>query len=119
MLKRMFDQQRQFMDLLIKNREYPRYPIDATTKQGQKFCKSLVYEIMGELFEAVQLLKNSKQHRLTDIPDLDRDELRTELSDALHYFIELLIYIDVEPEALCQTFLEKGDVNIERITRGY
>ena len=66
-LDEMFSQQESFMRLLQKKRNFPQFPVDLETKEGQKFCKSIVYEIMGELFESVQHLKNSKDHRITNV----------------------------------------------------
>ena len=57
-LSQMFEQQRQFMDLLRERRNFPDFPVDLSSKNGQKFCKSIAYEMMGEIFEAIQELKN-------------------------------------------------------------
>lgn len=114
----MFEQQRQFMDLLRERRNFPDFPVDLSSKNGQKFCKSIAYEMMGEIFEAIQELKNSKDHRETE-QGFDKQSLVTEFADALHYFNEILILMDVSPEELFDAYMKKGKVNEERIKSGY
>jgi hypothetical protein len=118
-LDEMFSQQESFMRLLQKKRNFPQFPVDLETKEGQKFCKSIVYEIMGELFESVQHLKNSKDHRITNVSGLDREEFVEELSDALHYFFELAILCNVTPNELYNSYMKKGEINNHRIMNNY
>lgn len=119
MLEMMWEQQREFMDLLRNKREFPEFPLDLNLKSSQVFCKQIVYEIMGELFEAVQELKNSKSHRLTEINEFDKEKLLEELVDSLHYFHELCILINITPQELYTAYLQKGECNIQRINNDY
>ena len=85
-LQKMWDQQLEFMTLLKEKRNFPDFPVDITTKQGQKFLKSITHECMGELFEANQELKNSKSHRASDLPDINTEAYLEELFYSLHFF---------------------------------
>jgi len=118
-LQQMWDQQEAFMRLLQKKRNFPEFPVDVASKSGQKFLKGITHECMHELFEANLMLKNSKDHRVTDIVEFDRDSYVEELVDALHYFFEIAITSGVSMEELHEAYMKKGKINIERIENGY
>ena len=65
-LQEMWEQQKKFMELLQERRDFTKFPVDMTSKSGQKLLKGITHECMHELFEANQMLKNSKDHRATD-----------------------------------------------------
>lgn len=115
----MFLQQEQFMRLLQEKRTFPDFPVDLSTKSGQKLVKEVSYECADELHEARQLLKNSKSHRATEITEFDRDDYVEELSDALHYFFEVVILSGVTQQELFESFMKKGEKNVSRIKNGY
>lgn len=118
-LQEMWDQQEAFMKLLQERRGFPSFPVDPTAKFGQKFLKGITHECMHELFEANLLLKNSKDHRATDVAEFDRESYVEELADALHYFFEIAILSGISLEELRSVYMKKGHVNIERIESGY
>lgn len=107
------------MHLLQEKRGFPAFPVDIASKPGQRFCKGVAHEAMGELFEAVQELKNSKGHRATDVQEFDRDHYIEELVDSLHYFMELVIASGVTADELYDAYMKKGDINTQRINGGY
>ena len=118
-LTQMFDQQESFMRLLQRERSFPEFPVDLKSKSGQKAIKGIANDCVFELFEAVQLLKNSKDHRATEIRDLDRAAFVEELVDALHYYFEVAILAGVSADELCDAYLAKGKINETRIQKGY
>jgi hypothetical protein len=118
-LQKMWNQQLDFMNLLKEKRGFPDFPVDMTTKQGQKFLKSITHECMGELFEANQELKNSKSHRASDLPQMDKNAYLEELVDSLHFFFEIVIASGIPLEDLVSAYLKKGEKNVERIENGY
>lgn len=118
-LKSLFDQQDDFMKLLCEKRNFPVYPVDLTSKTGQRFIKGIAYETMGELFEAVQELKNSKDHRVTKINDLDHAAFLEEVVDAAHYFFELVIAAGISSDEFYDAYIQKGNKNVDRILNGY
>jgi hypothetical protein len=115
----MWQQQQQFMDLLKEKRDFPSYPVNANTKSGQKILKNITHECMHELFEANLLLKNSKDHRITDLKEFDRESYVEELCDALHYFFEIAILSGISPDELYDSYIKKGKINVERVEKGY
>jgi len=118
-LQKMWDQQFAFMKLLQEKRGFPDFPVDITSKSGQKFLKNITHECMGELFEANQELKNSKNHRATEISHIDRDAYVEELVDSLHFFFEIVIASGVTLDELYDSYMKKGEINFSRIENGY
>jgi len=118
-LELMWEQQEKFMALLQKKRGFTSFPVDMTTKSGQKLLKGITHECMHELFEANMILKNSKDHRATEVSEFDKDSYVEELVDALHYFFEIAILSGVSMEELYQAYMKKGEINNQRIENGY
>jgi len=118
-LKEMWDQQTSFMELLQDKRNFPDFPVDVSSKAGQKFLKGITHECMHELFEANLILKNSKDHRETDVSEFDRSSYVEELVDALHYFFEIAISSGVSMDELHEAYMKKGKINVDRIKNGY
>lgn len=115
----MWEQQRDFMKLLQEKRGFPQFPVDISSKPGQKLLEDISFHMMKELFEAGQHLKNSKSHRITEIKDVDQDAYLEELVDVLHLYFEVCIAAGITPERLKQSYLAKGKTNFERINGGY
>jgi len=118
-LERMFDQQEKFIQLLQEKRDHPKVPLDLSLKKSQLFLKYQSHECMHELFESNMLLKNSKTHRATDLPDFDRDAYMEELSDVFHYLIGILVCSGISFEEIYDMYMSKGQINIDRINGGY
>lgn len=117
----MFQLQESFMHRLKEHQaDFPKeWPLDLTQKKNQVECKGLVFDSMGELFEVVQELKNSKKHRQTEVIELDREHLLEECVDSFKYFLELLIFIGVTPEQFFEAYCKKDVVINERLTARY
>lgn len=115
----MFDEQVEFMRLLQEKRAFPHFPVDLSTKHGQKFVKEMSHECMHEMFEAIHLLTDSKDHRLSRTNDFNREKFLEEMSDALHYFIEVCALIGISADDLFEAYTKKGRININRISSGY
>jgi len=118
-LQEMWSQQENFMRLLQARRNFPDFPVDVSSKAGQKFLKGITHECMHELFEANLLLKNSKDHRVTNVSEFNREDYVEELVDALHYFFEIAISSGVSMDELYGAYMKKGRINIDRIKNGY
>ena len=118
MLKDMFKRQVKFMTLLEDGGKLPAWPLDLTTKEGQRTIKEIMGELHGELFEATYLLKN-KLHRLTDDRTFDRAEYVEELGDALAYFMEVCIMSGIDAKELYEEYCRKNAIVKERYYNGY
>lgn len=117
-LVQMFSQQQQFMELLKERRGFPDFPVDLSSKAGQKLLKNISYECADELHEARQHLKQ-KDHRISDMGGVDRAEYVEELVDALHYFFEIVIASGISVDELYEAYMKKGAVNEQRIRGDY
>lgn len=118
-LGQMFSQQEEFISLLQEKRGHPELPLDLSQKTSQQFLKSMAYECMHELFESNMLLKNTKKHRITDLPDFDREAYKEELSDVLHYLVGIMICSGISFDEIYKMYMKKGQINIDRINGGY
>lgn len=121
MLQEMFRMQEAFMRRLAEDHpDYPQsWPLDISKKESQLECRKLSFDSMGELFEAVQELKNSKKHRLTDISDFDRPKFLEELVDAHKYFLEILIFVGITPDEFYDAYCKKDRILHQRLDDKY
>jgi len=115
----MWEQQRQFMKLLVEKRGFPEFPVNITEKPSQKLLKDISHHLLEELFEANQHLKNAKSHRLTELPEVDLEAFKVELVDVLHLFIEYCIVAGISVDDLYETYMSKGELNTKRILGDY
>ena len=118
-LKRMWEQQKGFMDLLREKRGFPEFPVDITSKEGQQVLREISHHVMEELFEAGLCLKNYKKHRVTEDMIVDREHYLEEIVDVFHLLFELCIASGIGRDELTNAYLEKGETNEKRITEGY
>lgn len=117
-LASMFEQQRAFMKLLQERRSFPAFPLDLSLKAGQQEVKGVIHEMMDELHEAIRELKNSKSHRATELA-WSREKFVEELSDALHYFFEVLLFAGITTDEIFDAYIAKGRKNVSRIEGSY
>jgi hypothetical protein len=117
-LQDIFDRQTKFMEELRLNDKLPEWPLDLTTKPGQRQIKETIYNQMEELMEASFTLKN-KMHRLSDVQVLDVGHYKEELGDALAFFIEVCILSGISPKELYEEYVRKNQIVLERLRSGY
>lgn len=118
-ISEQWDSQVSFMSLLQQHRNFPQFPVDISSKSGQKIIKDVIHEAQHEAFEAIQHLKNTKSHRLTEIPDVAIDDFIEEIVDAQKYLLEALLLAGVSYEKWIAIFNSKTNKNIDRILNGY
>jgi thymidine phosphorylase len=118
-LSQMWQQQADFMKLLTEKRDFPVFPVELTTKAGQKFIAETVHHCADELHEARQHLKNSKAHRVSDVAGIDVEAYLEELVDAQHLLFEVVIASGFSVDEFFNKYIAKGKVNVERINNGY
>jgi len=117
-LDEVFKRQRALMDKLIESDKLPEYPVDITSKYGQRQIKELVFSMIEELTEGTYILKN-RPHRFTDHQDVDFEHFREELGDAFAYFLEILIFAGISPSELFEEYCRKNAIVQKRIVEGY
>lgn len=118
MLYDAFRRQEDFMEQLRLADKLPEWPVDLTTKPGQRLVKETVFNLSDELHEATATLKN-KMHRVTDDRTLDFAHYKEELGDAFAYFLEVCILSGIDAGSLYEQFCRKNREVGERLRRGY
>jgi hypothetical protein len=118
MLDQIFSRQEEFMELLEQSDLMVPWPIDITTKQGQRIIKEIAHNMHGEIFEATYTLKN-KLHRLTDDRTFDREHYVEELGDALAFFVELCIMSGISADELYAEYCRKNAIVKKKFKDGY
>jgi hypothetical protein len=120
-LEAMFNLRKEFIERLEKEipGSYPAIPVDLRSKPGQKLCRDLALKGVEEMFEALQHLKNWKDHKLTETPEVDGDEYLEEIVDAFNYFFSLIIASGFTHEDLYNAYIKKDKKIHERLTNKY
>ena len=113
-----FRRQKELMQLLKDGDKLPEWPIDITSKYGQKLIKELIWAMVEEVAEASFILKN-RSHRFTDHTDVDFSHFREELADAFSYFMEICIYAGIESHELFEEYCRKNFIVKKRVQDGY
>lgn len=117
-LDKIFAKQKEFIDMLVEHDKFPEYPVDLTTKPGQRLVKEVAFNMIEELMEASFTLKN-RQHKLSEDTELDFDHFLEELGDAMAYFVEILIVCGVTPQQLYDEYSRKNAIVKQRLESGY
>ena len=121
-LDSMFKMRKEFMTALSAHvsNAYPQQPIDLSSKQSQQHFRDLALRGVEEIFEALQHLKNTKPHRVTEITDpVDVEAFKEEMVDAFNYFLSLLIIMGVTPDELFEAYANKDRIIHDRIKSKY
>lgn len=84
-------------------------PLKLDTFQGQERARLLIYRIAEELFEAGNCLRN-KAWKQSQVP-VDIDHFLEEISDAVHFVIQLYIELGLTAEDFASLYLKKSEVN--------
>ena len=96
-----------------------RWPVDITSKDGQQAIRDTVLKGVEEIFEALQHLKNTKAHRLTEVKDFDQDAFLEEYVDAFNFFLAVPIMLGITADDLFSAYLKKDAIINDRIKSGY
>ena len=84
-------------------------PLDLNTFAGQERSRLLIYRIAEELFEAGNCLRN-KAWKQSQVP-VDQDHFLEELSDAVHFVIQLYIELGLNAQDFTNLYFRKAKVN--------
>lgn len=92
-------QQKALLEHYQKIEKLPLYPINIHTKEGQALIKDFsarIIEELGEAMESYYLAAHKIRHgHSPKVAHNDIINFNEELADALHFFLELLIYSDI------------------------
>jgi len=120
-LKKMFELREEFM-IAVNDYAgtYPQgWPLDMTEKLAQQQIREVTLRGVEEIFEALQLLKNTKDHKLTDDPSIDRAHFLEEFVDAQNYFLSLLILAGYSVDDFYDMYVKKHNIILSRIKDKY
>lgn len=128
-LESMYDMQKFLIDHYIGIEGLPQYPIDVNTKSSQVLLKdftSRITEELAESFEAyleVVNLTNANMQWSAPAQNIKAylaminhlQNVGEEYADALHFFLELLIYANIQPEDIVSYIDSNPIYNDQRI----
>jgi dimeric dUTPase (all-alpha-NTP-PPase superfamily) len=80
---------------------------------GKDFKKTMLLAMMVELGEAAQEMQDVFKYWKTT-STTNRENLKLELVDTLHFFVNLCLSVDITAEELFEAFLKKNKMNHER-----
>ena len=92
-------------------------PLDLHTFKGQERVRLLIYRIAEELFEAGNTMRN-KAWKSTHVP-CDIDHFLEEMSDAVHFLVQLYIELGLDAEDFTKLYFRKSIVNKFRQRSNY
>jgi hypothetical protein len=99
---------------------YPvEWPVNLSNKDAQQNVRDIALKGVEEMFEALQHLKNWKDHRTTEMPDIDRDEFLEEVVDSFNYFFSLLILAGFNADDFFEMFEKKDKIIRDRLKGNY
>lgn len=116
-LETIFDLQKTLLEGYIKIEKLPSYPINIHVKDSQLLIKDFIARVVEELSEAFESYEKLCDIYLSDEPlsakpILDEkvmpllNNFNEELADALHFFVELLIYCNIDAHSI-QAYYKK------------
>ena len=89
-LQHIFELRESFMELISKKHGcYPPWPVEIEHKENQQAMRDIALKGVEEMFEALQHLKNWKDHKLTEDKSFNRDDFLEEVVDAFNYFFAI------------------------------
>ncbi len=88
------------------------------TKEGSYLIRDMINAAAQELNEAIQTNKNWKAWKADEIMT-DVDHFKEEMVDALHFYVEALLFAGVSAEELFTLYFKKNEVNHFRQKSNY
>ena len=117
-LNEIFLLQNEFMKKLRDSDILPEFPVDLTSKSGQRLLRETILNMIEEVMEASFCLRN-KVHRLTDDRSLDREHFLEEMGDTLAYFVEACILSGITADEIYDEYTSMNEldftVNVEQL----
>lgn len=92
----------------------PHGVFDLNDRAAQRRLKEFAWRITEEVGEAMNCLKNNPWKQT--LKPTDEIHFFEELIDGFHFYIEMLIHCGFTPESLVAAYMDKSDVNLQRIS---
>ena len=110
-LERIYELQKELIDHYVKIEGLPPYPIDVNTKKSQVIIKDFVGRVIEELAEGyesmllIAQLSDKNMSWMYKYSSIEFDQcinhlqnVSEEMADAMHFMVELLIFVNIQPE---------------------
>jgi NTP pyrophosphatase (non-canonical NTP hydrolase) len=85
-----------------------------TTEERETYTKDTILYLLEEAHELLRET-NFKKHKKVKKP-VDPENIKEELADLFHFFINLNLVWNITPEQLVEAFKKKNAKNVERAT---
>lgn len=122
-LEKIYELQKELIDHYVKIEGLPPYPIDVNTKKSQVIIKDFVGRVVEELaegYESMVLIDQLSTKNLSWSFNYNSIEfgqclnhlqnVSEEMADAMHFMVELLIFVNIQPEDILNYIAkETGD----------
>jgi len=98
-LEDMFKRQKNLLKHYIEIEGLPQYPVDISSKDGQKLIKGFIHRITEELAESFQYILDVNMFANTNQvkqASLMLSEYNIEMADVWHFLLETLLYMGYE-----------------------
>lgn len=108
MLKSMFSLQYGLLDKWVALGKVPNYPASINSKDGQSFLKSVISNGVEEMSEAHEIFRLiSEKADNNDLEGILNKQycLAEETADYLHFFLEAMIYLNINAEDINAYYL--------------
>ena len=114
-LEKIYELQKELIDHYVKIEGLPKYPLDVNTKKSQVIIKDFVGRVIEELaegYESMVLIHQLSTKNLNWAYNYSSEEyvqcinhlqnVSEEMADAMHFMVELLIYVNIQPEDILE-----------------
>ena len=114
-LERIYELQKELIDHYVKIEGLPPYPIGVNTKKSQVIIKDFVGRVIEELaegYESMVLIDQLSVKNLSWTYEYNSIEfgqclnhlqnVSEEMADAMHFMVELLIFVNIQPEDIME-----------------
>jgi phosphoribosyl-ATP pyrophosphohydrolase len=114
-LKDMFDKQCVLFDRFRSIEKTHININDINSKEFRQYFDYMFHKMIEEYFEAIMVFKFKKHNDDSDI--FDREQFLEEMIDGWHFFMNLMILLNITYDEFYEKYLEKNYKNHKRINK--
>jgi len=107
----LLERRREFQRIYVR-RKYQKDLEDLTEEEVSEIIKQQVLSMASEVFEFLDRATNWKDHRSP--ATLDRHAALEEHVDIGNYWLNLFVYLKIQPHEFLKVFSEKSDLILRR-----
>lgn len=127
-LEKIYELQKELINHYVKIEGLPQYPIDVNTKKSQVIIKDFVGRVIEELaegYESMLLIDELSLKNLSwnfEYSSFDYGQcinhlqnVSEEMADAMHFMVELLIFVNIQPEDILNYIKREAGDKFEKL----